>query len=197
MKISDTQFKANVESIQPEMFDHLRLVKADKTLSKHLDRIKGGRFEKSEIGAITKLLQSIRFEKTERKNAINAFRNLAFHVVDHMYIHSDFQADVLHFGKPAKISKEQTELGKQWLRNHFFKLDGSPRKGKATEDVSDRVLAIAKSVSKFEFVGVLEGRNAYGDVCQVLPIYRTYDRKGNYFDYSPIHWGQPVIMESL
>jgi len=28
-----------------------------------------------------------------------------------------------------------------------------------------------------------------------LPVYRTYNRRGQYFDYAPVHWGQPVIME--
>lgn len=30
---------------------------------------------------------------------------------------------------------------------------------------------------------------------QVLVMPDSYDRSGNYFDYAPIHWGEPVIME--
>jgi hypothetical protein len=31
----------------------------------------------------------------------------------------------------------------------------------------------------------------------VLPIYRTFDKSGNHFDYAPVRRGNPVIMQDL
>lgn len=167
-----------------------------RTVQIHLKRIKQGRFEKSEINALTKFLGSYRFASPERKNEILDLQADLLECVGHEYISSSFQCDVMHFKKPCKITKEQTKLGKAWLKHHFFKLSGEKRGSKNAEHVSDRVLAISKSVSRFEFVGVLMVRNQWADLLQALPIYRTYNRKGEYFDYSPIHWGQPIIMEN-
>jgi hypothetical protein len=175
---------------------NLRTVKPSKTMQRHLDRIKAGKFEKSEINALTKLIQSSRFAEQIRKNEILAFLDLVSDEVGFEYLHGGFQGAVRHFKKPMKITKQQTELGKQWLRNYFFKLNGKKRTGKATEFVGDRVLQISKKVKRFEFVGILIGRNQWRDISGVLPIYRTYDSSGNYFDYAPIHWGQPIIMEN-
>lgn len=101
------------------------------------------------------------------------------------------------FHTEKKITVEQTAIGKSWLKEYFFKKDGSPRSGKRTEGVSQSVLLIAKSVSRFEFIGVLGLRNVMGDLCHFLPIYRTYDRKGNYFDYAPGHWAAPIILDEM
>jgi len=116
------------------------------------------------------------------------------------YSHNEYDVngDVFLFKEARKITSEQTKFGKAWLKNHFFKLNGEIRSGKNTENVGDRVLHIAKSVSRFEFVGTIGLMNSCGEYyVQFLPIYRTYNKKGEYFDYAPIHWGQPIIMESL
>jgi hypothetical protein len=173
----------------------LRVAKSDKTVQVHIERIKKGKFEKSEIGALTKLLSN-RFAPQDRKDSVNALKELALECMGSEYLSNGITGEVLHFKRGgAKISKEQTALGKTWLREFFFKKNDEVRGGKNTEGVGTRVLSIAKSVSKFEFVGVLLCYNQYGYSNSCLPIYRTYNRKGDYFDYAPIHWGQPVIME--
>lgn len=155
-------------------------------------------FPKSAIGGLTKKLSSFRFTSNNTTNDNQHDKTLMFaREVGLSWSHNNYavNGDVFLFTTSKKITKEQTLLGKNWLKNHFFKLNGAVRSGKNTENVSERVLNISKSVSKFEFVGVLGLMNTHGDYIQFIPIYRTYNRKGEYFDYAPIHWGQPVIME--
>jgi len=159
------------------------------------------RFEKSQVNGLTKLLSGLRFREEFRHKEsyrINTDKLIEFCKglgLEIDYNDAPMSAEKFVFTKPRAITKEQTQLGKAWLKNHFFKLNGKPRGGKATQYVGDRVLEISKSVSRFEFIGVLGCMNSYGEIVQFLPIYRTYNRKGQYFDYSPVHWGQPVIME--
>ena len=161
-------------------------------------------FPKSAINGLTKKLSGFRFAKMPvgmdyqqsdllRDRMKSEFMtSLSLINVDNIY---ESNANLYHFKIARKITKEQTQLGKAWLKNHFFKLDGSKRNGKNTKNVSDRVLAISKSASRFEFIGVIGCMNSFGDELQFLPVYRTYNTKGEYFDYAPIHWGQPIIME--
>lgn len=157
-------------------------------------------FPKSAIGGLTKKLNSFRFG---RNNTVGDdgnsdlrffYRNVGLRFVDQEY---NCNGEIFHFDTARKITAEQTKFGKQWLKDYYFKSNGQPRSGKRTENVGSRVLGIAKSVSRFEFVGVLGLKNSFGDLIQFVPIYRTYNRKGEYFDYAPIHWGQPVIMEGV
>jgi hypothetical protein len=152
-------------------------------------------YKKSQVNGLTKYLIGKRFESEDQRgwdSIIKLAENLGLSVG---YC-GNYHGERLDFDKPKKITKEQTELGKAWLKNHFFKLNGKPRTGKNTENVSDRVLRIAKRVSRFEFVGVAVLASSGWYPVQAVPIYRTYNRKGEYFDYSPIHWGQPIIDES-
>lgn len=164
----------------------------EKTIEKHMSRIKTGIFTKVEINALTKLFCQARFAKDEQKEMLMEFRE---NVLEFSHFASD-GAEVCYFAKPCKIKKEQTLLGKQWLRNYFFKSDGTERKGKATENISNLVLRTAKNVKRFEFVGVVLCHSFFGDVASCLPIYRTYSKNGvEFFDYAPIHWGRPLIVK--
>lgn len=165
----------------------------DSTIDKHIARIKSAKFTKNEIGALTKLIQSMRFSKNEKRKEL--IQDLIDNNLEHIRELYDFNSDVYHFAKPCKITVEQTELGKNWLKNYFFNNSGNPRRGKATENISESVLNISKSVSRFEFVGLMFFKNTYQDVNAVSPIYRTYNKQGDYFDYAPLHWSKPVIME--
>lgn len=150
-------------------------------------------FKKSEVNGLTKYLANFQdYSARDNSKFISRAEELGLELD---YNDSNLVAEKFIFKQARKITKEQTERGKAWLKNHFYKLNGKPRSGQATEHVSDEVLSIAKSVSRFEFIGVLGVMNSFGTITQVLPIYRTYNRKGQYFDYAPIHWGQPVIME--
>lgn len=153
-------------------------------------------FPRGAIMGITKHLSGLRFSSDYGDDLttkqINRAKELGLELD---YNDSNTSGEKFTFIKPRKITSDQTKFGKAWLKQFFFKLDGSPRKGKNTEYISDETLRIAKSVSRFEFIGVLALRNGMSELYQFLPIYRTYDKKGNYFDYSPVHWGQPIIME--
>lgn len=163
-------------------------------------------FKKSQINGLTKHLANLRFIRhddiqetltTGRKvntndRMIDRCLELGM-IVD--YNDSHLPGEKFTFKTPRKITKEQTEFGKAWLKNYFFKLDGKPRSGKRTEYISENTLDIAKSVTRFEFIGVLGVANSYWEIMQFLPVYRAYNKQGHYFDYAPVHWGQPVVME--
>ncbi len=154
-------------------------------------------FTKSQIGGLTKSLASLRFGAgLDTGKAWDKILERAKSVgLEIDYNDANVSGEKLTFKVARKITAEQTKFGKAWLRNYFFKLDGTPRSGKRMDYISDDVLKIAKSVARFEFVGVLVVASQGFYPCQVLPIYRTYNRKGEYFDYAPIYWGQPIIME--
>jgi hypothetical protein len=159
-------------------------------------------FKKSQVGGLTKHVAGLRWKEEFRQP--NSYNSDMDKVINHLktlgleidYNNSHLSGEKFTFTKARKITKEQSDFGKAWLKDFFFNLKGQPRKGQRTEYVSDRVLAIAKNVSRFEFVGVLMVMdNSHRSIMQVLPVYRTYNRRGQYFDYAPVHWGQPVIME--
>lgn len=149
-------------------------------------------FQKSQINGLTKHLSNLRFgagTSTDSWSRIfNRAKELGLEIG-----YSEAHGERLDFINPRKITREQTAFGKHWLKEYFFKKSGEPRQGKRTEYVGSRVLEIAKKVHRFEFVGVqiLASQGWYP--CQALPIYRAFDKAGNYFDYSPVHWGEPII----
>jgi hypothetical protein len=152
------------------------------------------KFEKSQINGLTKYLSNLRFGTGSNHDAWNAMFKRGEEIGLEIG-YSEAYGERLDFKVSRKITKEQSDFGKAWLKQYFFKKDGKPRSGKATECVGDRVLNIAKSVSRFEFVGVQILASQGWHPVQVVPIYRAFNRKGEYFDYSPVHWGQPIIME--
>jgi hypothetical protein len=151
-------------------------------------------FQKSQINGLTKHLSNLRFGVGSNQDMWQAIFKRGEEIGLEIG-YSEAHGERLDFKIPRKITKEQSDFGKSWLKEYFFKKDGKPRSGKATEYVGDRVLKIAKSVSRFEFVGVQVLASQGWYPCQVVPIYRAFNRKGEYFDYSPVHWGQPIIME--
>lgn len=152
-------------------------------------------YKKSQIGGLTKHLAGFRFSNDSNTNSWTRIFNRAEELGLEVG-YSEAYGERLDFKVPRKITREQTEFGKAWLKNYFFKKNGEPRQTKHTTSVgSHRVLSIAKSVSRFEFVGVQVLASQGWYPVQVVPIYRAYNRKGEYFDYAPIHWGQPLVME--
>lgn len=155
-------------------------------------------FQKSQVNGLTKALSALRFRSWSDDK--NLETDIMFKAKQFGLKHerSDWHSggEIFLFDKPRKITKEQTQLGKEWLKKHFFKLNGEVRSGKNTEHVGSRVIEISRKVTRFEFVGVVGLRNGFGQLIQFLPLYRTYSGK-QYFDYAPIHWGQPVIIEGL
>jgi hypothetical protein len=154
-------------------------------------------FQKAQINGLTKHLASLRFNEHEIAGRPNdaIIKRAAMLGLEIDYNDSDLLGEKFTFTKARRITKEQTIFGKAWLKNHFFKLNGQLRHGKNTENVNEQVLKIAKNVSRFEFIGVLGVANQQWEILSFLPVYRTYNAKGEYFDYAPIHWGQPIVME--
>lgn len=152
------------------------------------------KYTKSQIGGLTKRLMGTRFKinNYDRGDMWDALfkdaKGLGLEIVYNDIGHGER----LDFAKPRKITKEQTEFGKAWLKDFFFKKDGAPRSGKRTQYINQFELNIAKSVTRFEFVGVAVQASDGWCPCQVLPIYRAYNRKGQSFDYAPVYWGQPL-----
>lgn len=155
-------------------------------------------FHRGQILGLTKKLSGLRFgdwnapRGAQNDKMIELAKTFGLELD---YNDSNLRGEKFIFTKVRKITPEQTKFGKAWLKEYFFKLNGKPRGGKRTQYISDETLRIAKSVVRFEFVGVLGIANQSWEICSFLPIYRAYNRKGEYFDYSPVHWGEPVIME--
>ncbi len=150
------------------------------------------RFEKSQINGLTKYLGSFRYGNDDRYNETIHKKAEELGLILN---HDDYEAgaEVFYFKSPKKITAQQTKLGKEWLKNHFWTSKGKLRN---TKNIcrSVRVRAISLKVSRFEFIGVMGCKNSMGQIVQFLPIYRTY-KGAAYFDYSPVHWGMPVIRE--
>jgi hypothetical protein len=156
-------------------------------------------FKKSQVNGLTKHLAGLRFSGFRAGGSNQDMWSLIFKRGEELGLevgYSDAHGERLDFKTPRKITAEQSQFGKSWLKEYLFKKDGTPRSGNRTEYVSERVLKIAKSVSRFEFVGVQILASSGWYPCQVVPIYRAFNRKGEYFDYAPIHWGTPIFMES-
>lgn len=93
-----------------------------------------------------------------------------------------------------KITKEQSLFGIEYLKKTVFTKKGIPRNAKRNFLRSEpNAIKIIKNFAKFRFIGLQSVPNNYywgnraGEY--TLPIYRTYDRDGNYFDYTAGMWG--------
>lgn len=105
--------------------------------------------------------------------------------VNLLYPHRVVLTALINRRAERPIAKELSTFGVQWLRKKAFKLNGEPRQGK-TQPFGDRELKIIKGFSKYRWVGFHNTQEDYGNFngCKSLtPIWRCYDRKGNYFDY--------------
>lgn len=153
------------------------------------------KFERGQIMGLTKRLAGIRFKVPNPHNTSDIWDAL-FKDAESLglkIVYNDIgHGERLDFIKPRKITAEQTKFGKAWLKDFYFTKSGKPRRGKRTQYINQHELDIAKSVSRFEFVGVAVQASSGWYPCQVLPIYRAYNRKGESFDYAPMHWGLPL-----
>lgn len=151
-------------------------------------------FPKGAINGLTKKLNSMRFGRSA-PNAREIYDAMELTQRGSVERDMDYSSYIMHFAHTRRIERAQTTFGKAWLKQWFYKLNGSKRTGKRVEGVSDRVLRLANKITRFEFIGVLEHTNWYGEPQQYTPIYRAYTSTGEYFDYSPIMWSNPIIME--
>ncbi len=152
-------------------------------------------FTKGQINGLTKHLSNLRFNQGFDNNKM---WTAIFKRAEELGLeigYSEAHGERLNFVKPRKITREQTQFGKKWLKEFYFKKNGEMRIGKRTDWVSNGVLAIAKQVTRFEFVGVQVLASSAWYPSGVVPIYRAYNSKGDYFDYAPRHWENPIVME--
>lgn len=96
--------------------------------------------------------------------------------------------------KEFKITKEQTKFGLDYLKDTVFTSKGTTRNAKRNFLKEEpNAVNILKNFAKFRFIGLasvsqpLYWQNKVGEY--TLPIYRTYDKNGNYFDYTAGMWG--------
>jgi hypothetical protein len=144
------------------------------TMKKHVARLSKELVTKSDINALGKLMNSLRFSEFERRDQIHALMN-------------DNLKD------SYKITQEQTEVGIDWLmKNIVNERTGRLRENKLAQDFFERERNIILNFSHFEFVGFEEHANMYSSY--YTPIYRTVAKNGQYFDYTAIHWGPCMIV---
>lgn len=142
------------------------------TIKKHNTAIQKSMLTKSEIGAICKLMNSMRYSSEERRKQI-----------------WDLYSRIT---ETYKITEEQTQIGIEWLLKNLFTAKGKERETKLTQDFGSRDFDIVRNFAYFEFVGFQEHSNGYGS--HWTPIYRTVAKNGEWFDYTAIHWGPCEIV---
>lgn len=154
-------------------------------------------YTKSQVNGLTKKLNSFKWApgKDFARHQFSQTLGLVHVTNDWTDLYGGVTLNIHHFMTPKKITREQSQFGKQWLKDWFFKKDGSTRSGKRTENVSKDVLAIASKVSRFEFIGVIGVCSFNYGPFAFLPLYRAYTTKGEYFDYAPVMWNNPFIIE--
>lgn len=145
----------------------------NKTWKKYCALIQGKRWTKQDINGFMKALNSMRFTSNmERKDRIG-----------------DLLLRFENGPREYSITREQTTQGIDYLRRRYFKLNGDARKSCPFSLPQQWII---KNFVKFKFVAVLVERNAWGQELY-MPVYRVYAKGGLFFDYTPVHWGIPII----
>lgn len=166
-----------------------------KTLNKHKARLTGKLMTKNEIGAVIKGLNAERFSKHGASEPLAMEKGMST-FIDSIAEHEDAEylpdsnsyATPITFHKPIKITEDQSDIGITWLKAYCFGVRG-PRKQPA---FNSNDLQVIKTFKRFLFVGILLVESEYGSK-YYLPIYRTIGASNQSFDYSPIHWGVPIV----
>jgi len=102
---------------------------------------------------------------------------------------------------PFELTWMQQEKGLEWLKNRIFTKSGNIRNTQETNEISNRTNALeqiaemVKNFDRFEFVDfVPQNRFTRGLNPFLLPVYRLYDKQGNFFDYT-VSVGQIEIID--
>jgi len=151
----------------------------NKTKLEKLRLLKEKKLTKQQIYSFKKLLNNQRFEKDPEVNKL-----------------TDHVKEKLELGvcKEYLITKEQTKQGIDWLKNFCFKKNGTLRKN-VNNYFSDFEIDVIRNFSKFRFVGfhVDRSREHFG-ILTYIPVWRTYSKDGDYFDYYCEDRGTPVVL---
>lgn len=151
------------------------LSKANAKLQKQ--RIASKVWTKGDILAFGKMLNSMKYSDKERKDKI-------------WDLYNDLESAIGDFG--YEITEEQSNFGIEWLNALCFTKSGKYSRAQKVQDFNGPDFDIVRNFLKFEFMGFYENVNGY--YSHYVPIYRTIDKDGNYFDYTVAHWGTPEIV---
>lgn len=144
--------------------------KPSKTFKRHADRLKGKvALTKTEINALCWILNGVK--------AANVTAEERAELVD-----------LLDSRDERPITAEQSKFGLEWLRKTCFKLNGETR---LRCPLGNREVAILRNFKCFKWVGIYNTQEHYGNYgCKsYVPVWRTYDKRGHYFDYVVIAGG--------
>lgn len=144
-----------------------------KVYSKYVDLIKKGKFTERELISFRRQINgSSKLDIDSRQELVDLFEEKA------------------SSNKTIQLSKEQQSKGLNWLRQKTFKLNGRIRKNSPLGSYEIEVL---NNFKKFTCVGLYNiSENSY---TQYVPIYRCYNKKGNYFDYICLMWGEIKVTQ--
>lgn len=90
-----------------------------------------------------------------------------------------------------KITKEQSEKGRNYLLTNSLKKDGTKRKGCK---LGERELDILRNLKEHRLVGLFENSGLHNPYTYTLPIYRAIARNGEYFEYIGTKYDQLEIV---
>lgn len=143
-----------------------------KVCSKYVDLIKKGKFTEQELISFRRQINgSSRLDIDKRQNLVCLFEEKA------------------SSNKSIQLSKEQQLKGLNWLRQKTFKLNGGIRKN---SPLGTYEIVVLNSFKKFTCVGLYN--NSENNYVNYVPVYRCYGKKGNYFDYICMMWGEITIV---
>lgn len=144
----------------------------------YLSLFKQKTWAKADIQRLTKFLNGVRFTKDDDRRAFSL----------------EFQAkfDEL-WNKPRLLTEEHSTQGINYLRDYCWTTKGVVRKSCRAFNEDER--EIVKNFKSFAFIGWHIETNDFGDTFFHI-VYRTYAKDGSYFDYIPMHWGDPIIVEN-
>jgi hypothetical protein len=156
-----------------------------RTIQQKTEIINKKKLTKSEI-QIMKMF----FEKAERP-----YFNDSYTQADHDNVWVLRSKMKNKFIKGYSITKEQTEIGLEYLNKFMIKKrTGTLTKPAIDSGMTEAHLTVFKNFHKFMFVGYLENMSWNG-LSHMTPIYRVISKSGEFFDYSPGHWSLPVVFE--
>jgi len=148
------------------------------TIQKYKDIIKSGKFTEQEIISFRSLLNN--------NPRTTEFYDLITFFGDHA---------------PFELTWVQQEKGLEWLKNRIFTKSGNIRNTQETNEISNRTNALEqiaemiKNFDRFEFADLVpQNRFTGGFNPFFLPVYRLYDKRGNFFDYT-VSVGQIEIID--
>lgn len=95
-----------------------------------------------------------------------------------------------------KITEDQSNKGIEWLKKTQLKKNGELRNSQSVF-INEGDKKILENFSHFKFIGLeFSDFNYYSNSYRnIAPIYRTFDKSGNYFDYAPIAFGSCGILD--